>query len=132
MDSPHSPSGASNPIASSPWQRIAEGADFHALLRAKARFIVTATLFFLLCYFALPVLTGYWPDLMGRKVMGQFSLAYVFALTQFPMAWLLAAAYLRAAAKFDRDAAAILARHQSMLAKASTDSLAASREAQGQ
>ncbi|MCW5964481.1 MAG: DUF485 domain-containing protein [Bryobacterales bacterium] len=99
------------PPADSPWQRIADGDDFRSLLRAKTRFIVAGTAFFLIYYFALPVLTGYWPELMGQKVLGPFSLAYVFALTQFPMAWLLAAAYLRAAAKFDRDAAAILARH---------------------
>lgn len=101
----------SAPPADSPWQRIADGGDFKALLRAKTRFIVAGTSFFLVYYFALPVLTGYWPGLMGQKALGPFSLAYVFALTQFPMAWLLAAAYLRAAAKFDRDAAAILARH---------------------
>ncbi len=95
----------------SPWQRIAAGEDFRALLRAKKRFIVAGTTFFLVYYFALPVLTGFWPELMGQKAMGHFSLAYVFALTQFPMAWLLAAAYLRAASKFDRDAAAVIARH---------------------
>jgi uncharacterized membrane protein (DUF485 family) len=100
-----------HPGSPSPWQRIADGDDFRALLRARTRFIVAATLFFLVYYFALPILTGFWPQLMARKVMGPFSLAYLFALTQFPMTWLLAAAYLRAAAKFDRDAATILARH---------------------
>jgi uncharacterized membrane protein (DUF485 family) len=94
------------------WDSIAAGADFRALLRAKTRFIVAATLFFLGYYFALPILSGYFPGLMGRKVIGQFSLAYVFALSQFPMAWLVAALYLRAAARFDRDAAAILSRRQ--------------------
>ncbi|MCC6265431.1 MAG: DUF485 domain-containing protein [Bryobacterales bacterium] len=94
------------------WDSIAAGADFQALLRAKTRFIVAATLFFLGYYFALPLLSGYMPDLMSRKVIGQFSLAYVFALSQFPMTWLVAALYLRAAARFDRDAAAILSRRR--------------------
>lgn len=46
---------------------------------------------------------------MGAKVLGSFSLAYLFALSQFPMAWLIAGLYLRAAGRFDRQAAAILA-----------------------
>jgi uncharacterized membrane protein (DUF485 family) len=108
--SPTQPARADHRPAPSPWQQIAAREDFQALLRAKTRFIVAGTLFFLVYYFALPIMTGYLPELMERKVAGHFSLAYVFALTQFPMAWLLAAAYLRAAAQFDRDAAAIIAR----------------------
>jgi len=111
-----SPDAAENARASSPppsgWDRIAVGADFQALLRAKSRFIVAATIFFLAYYFALPILSGYAPGLMSRKVIGQFSLAYVFALSQFPMAWIVAALYLRASSRFDRDAAAVLARHK--------------------
>lgn len=90
------------------WDRMSSSASFQALLRAKRRFIVPATLFFLVYYFALPLLTGYAPALMERKVLGHFSLAYVFALTQFPVAWIVAALYLRAASRFDRAAAAIL------------------------
>lgn len=102
----------SSGVASSlQWEEIASGADFRLLLSSKTRFIVGATAFFLAYYFALPVLSGYWPDLMKTKVIGHFSLAYVFALSQFPMAWLVAALYVRAASRFDREAAAILARH---------------------
>jgi uncharacterized membrane protein (DUF485 family) len=82
---------------------------FRRLQSAKRRFIVPATLFFLVYYFTLPVLTGYWPEGMGRKVLGHFSVAYLFALSQFPMAWLIAGLYLRAATRFDRQAAEILA-----------------------
>lgn len=110
------PSHDDRPPAS-PWQQIADREDFRSLIRAKIKFIVAGTIFFLVYYFALPILTGYWPELMSRKVAGHFSLAYVFALSQFPMAWLLAAAYVRAASKFDRDAAAIIT--ESIPAKAS-------------
>lgn len=99
------------PTGAPPWNQIASGEDFHDLLRSKARFIVSGTAFFLVYYFALPILTGYWPEWMSQKVFSHFSLAYVFALTQFPMAWILAGAYLRAASRFDRDAARIVARH---------------------
>ena len=84
------------------WQRLAATAQFKALLKAKARFIVPATIFFIVYYFSLPLLVGYAPQLMARKVFGVVNVAYLFALSQFFMAWLLAWAYVRAAARFDR------------------------------
>jgi uncharacterized membrane protein (DUF485 family) len=84
------------------WQRLAATDEFKALLKAKAKFVVPATIFFIVYYFSLPLLVGYAPELMARKVLGVINVAYVFALSQFLMAWLLAWAYVRAAARFDR------------------------------
>jgi uncharacterized membrane protein (DUF485 family) len=84
------------------WQRLAATTEFKALLKAKARFVVPATIFFIVYYFSLPLLVGYAPQLMARKVFGVINVAYLFALSQFLMAWLLAWAYVRAAARFDR------------------------------
>ena len=89
------------PTASANWERVAVMAEFKALLAAKLKFIVPATVFFLVYYFALPILVGYAPHLMETKVLGVVNLAYVFALSQFFMAWILAALYLRAAGRFD-------------------------------
>ena len=89
------------PTASANWERVAVMAEFKALLAAKLKFIVPATIFFLVYYFALPILVGYAPRLMETKVLGVVNLAYVFALSQFFMAWILAALYLRAAGRFD-------------------------------
>jgi uncharacterized membrane protein (DUF485 family) len=83
------------------WQEIAASAEFKNLIRAKLRIVIPATLFFIIYYFALPVLVGYAPALMERKVLGNLNLAYVFALSQFFVAWAIAALYLRAAARFD-------------------------------
>jgi uncharacterized membrane protein (DUF485 family) len=83
------------------WNRIAEGEGFRRLLAAKRRFVVPASVFFVVYYFALPVLVGYFPGLMSRKVWGPVNLAYLFALSQFLMAWLLAWVYVRAARRFD-------------------------------
>ena len=91
------------------WARVAAADEFRALVRAKLRFIVPATVFFLAYYFALPVLVGYAPGLMGKKVLGVVNLAYLFALSQFFMAWILAAVYLRAAGRFDEMAARLSA-----------------------
>jgi uncharacterized membrane protein (DUF485 family) len=71
------------------------------MVRAKLRFIIPATIFFVAYYFALPVLVGYAPGLMSTKIFGVVNIAYIFALSQFFMAWIIAALYIRAAAKFD-------------------------------
>jgi uncharacterized membrane protein (DUF485 family) len=94
------------------WDRVAATAEFRQLLASKRKFIVPATVFFVVYYFALPVLVGYAPGLMDRKIIGVINLAYLFALSQFFMAWTIAALYVRAAAKWDAMAARILARLQ--------------------
>jgi uncharacterized membrane protein (DUF485 family) len=90
------------------WNQVAVREDFRALIAAKLRFIVPATLFFVVYYFALPLLVGYAPGLMKKEVIGAVNLAYLFALSQFVMAWGLAAWYLRAAGRFDAMAHGII------------------------
>ena len=90
------------------WERVAAAPEFARLLKAKVAFIVPATIFFLVYYFALPVLVGWFPELMRRRV-GPVNLAYLFALSQFFMAWIVAFLYVRKAAQFDAQAAALLA-----------------------
>jgi uncharacterized membrane protein (DUF485 family) len=84
------------------WKAVARMPEFKTLLSIKKRFVVPATLFFVLYYFALPVLVGYAPGLMATKIMGVVNIAYLFALSQFFMAWIIAALYLRAASRFDK------------------------------
>ena len=92
------------------WNAIAASEPFKQLVRAKRRFIIPATLFFVVYYFALPYLVGYHPELMERKVWGEMNWAYLFALSQFFMAWILAAIYVVVAAGWDRKGIAVLAR----------------------
>ena len=92
------------------WDRLAASAEFKALLKAKAKFVVPATVFFIVYYFSLPLLVGYAPQLMARKVFGIVNVAYLFALSQFFMAWLIAWAYVRAASRFDKMARDVIER----------------------
>jgi uncharacterized membrane protein (DUF485 family) len=87
---------------SAEWKRIAAVPEFRALISAKRRFIVPAFVFFCVYYFALPLLVGWAPALMRTRVLGPVNLAYLFALSQFFMAWIVAILYIRAAARFDR------------------------------
>ena len=95
-------------VAVADWDRLAALAEFKALLAAKRRFIVPATVFFIVYYFALPVLVGYAPRLMAAKVFGVVNVAYLFALSQFFVAWIIALLYVRAASRFDTMARAIV------------------------
>jgi uncharacterized membrane protein (DUF485 family) len=90
------------------WEKLAASDRFRNLLKAKRQFIVPAMIFFIVYYFALPVLIGYARPFMEKRVLGPVNLAYLFALSQFFMAWIIAALYVRAAARFDKMAAGVI------------------------
>jgi uncharacterized membrane protein (DUF485 family) len=92
----------------STWDKIAESREFQDLMATKKVFIVPAFIFFVVYYFALPVLVGYAPQFMSTKVIGEVNLAYLFALSQFFVAWIIAGLYVKAANNFDRLAKDIL------------------------
>jgi uncharacterized membrane protein (DUF485 family) len=83
------------------WIAAERSPEFRELVRRKRSFVIPATVFFMTWYFGFIVLTGYAPDFMGREFIADgLTVGYVLALTQFVMAWGLAAWYLR---KADRD-----------------------------
>ena len=96
-------------LSTQEWDRIAATEEFKNLISAKIRFILPAVIFFIVYYFALLVLVGYAPGLMETRVFGVVNLAYLFALSQFFMAWILAAIYVKKAGKFDAMAQGISA-----------------------
>lgn len=93
------------------WAALEAKPEFRALLARKARFIIGSTIFFVAYYFSLPILVGYFPGLMKKEVLGRINIAYLFALSQFFMAWALAFIYTRKAAQWDKEAAAVVQGH---------------------
>ena len=89
------------------WDALAEEPEFRALVRKRRRFVVPATIFFVLYYLALPVSVGFAPEVMSRPLIGPLTAAYCFALSQFAMAWILLAVYLVRSRSFDLQAARI-------------------------
>lgn len=87
---------------STEWDRIASSREFTDLMSTKKVFIIPAFVFFTVYYFLLPVLVGYAPSFMSIKIGRVINIAYLFALSQFFMAWLLAWLYVRAANNFDK------------------------------
>lgn len=91
------------------FQRIARMPAYKEMIAKKMRFVIAATIFFVIYYFALPISVGYFPEAMKTPVLGVINAAYLFALSQFFMAWILAWMYMRFALKFDRETDRILA-----------------------
>ncbi len=89
------------------WDSLAEEPEFRALVKRRRRFVIPATLFFVLYYLALPVSVGFAPRAMSRPLIGPLTAAYCFALSQFAMAWILLAVYLVRSRNFDLQAARI-------------------------
>jgi uncharacterized membrane protein (DUF485 family) len=105
-----SPAAASASGGQSQWDRVAAMDEFKQLLKTKTKFVVPATIFFIVYYFLLPYLVGYHPRLMDKRVWGKVNIAYLFALSQFFVAWLIAWLYVRAARRFDESADRIMAK----------------------
>jgi uncharacterized membrane protein (DUF485 family) len=77
---------------------VAKDPEMVELEHRHSRFVWPATAFFLIYYMALNVLAGTSPDLMGTKLFGEFTFGYLFALSQFVMAFVVAWVYSRWAA----------------------------------
>jgi uncharacterized membrane protein (DUF485 family) len=80
-------------------EAIGKDPEMVELERRHTRFVWPVTIFFLVYYMALNILAGTSPDLMGKKLFGEFTFGYLFALSQFVMAFVVAWVYSRWAAR---------------------------------
>ena len=112
----HERTGAEE-AAQADWAAIEADPDFNKLLKAKAAFVAPATAVFVIYYFARPIGAGWFPKVMEARVWGAVNVAYLFALSQFFMAWILAFLYVAVAAGWDRQSVALLAKFRSREAK---------------
>jgi uncharacterized membrane protein (DUF485 family) len=93
------------------WEGIERTDEFKTLVRTRWRFVLPATVFFLVYYFLLPILNGTQTAFMRQEVIGHVNVAYLFALSEFVMAWVLAGLYIRQANRvFDGLVARVLER----------------------
>ena len=100
------PETATKPASDDVWEHVA-GMDEFRLLLIAAEFVIPAVITFVVYYFLLPISVGYFPQFMDKRI-GPVNLAYLFALSQFFVAWLIAALYVRGARKFDDFGARIM------------------------
>ncbi|MBV8222002.1 MAG: DUF485 domain-containing protein, partial [Candidatus Eremiobacteraeota bacterium] len=88
-------------ISQAEWEKLSQDSDFQELYKEKVRTIVPLTIFFIVYYFALPVSVGYFPTVMETKVIGDINIAYLFALSEFAMTWIVTAIYVNLAKRWD-------------------------------
>ncbi|WP_286184724.1 DUF485 domain-containing protein [Bacillus sp. SD075] len=81
--------------------KIVQSQSFQELLRKKRNFIVPLSIFFIVFYFTLPILTSY-SKVLNSNALGPISWAWVFAFAQFIMTWTLCILYSKKAATFDQ------------------------------
>ncbi len=84
------------------WDRIAGSKEFQDLLAVKKLFIIPAFVFFFAFYLGLLILVGYAPGWMSTPVIGSVNVAYLLALAQFLVGWIIAWLYVKASSKFDK------------------------------
>ncbi len=82
------------------WTRIPRTTAFRELVRTKRAFVIPAIGFFVVFYFAFPVLIGL-TSVLEAKVIGAMNLAYIYAYAQFAMILILAHLYLAKAKQWD-------------------------------
>lgn len=82
------------------WERVARTSAFQELMQRKKKFIIPATIFFLVFYLGLPVLAGF-TTILNATVVGALTWAYVYAFAQFAMTWTVLHLYVSQANKWD-------------------------------
>jgi uncharacterized membrane protein (DUF485 family) len=85
------------------WAAIDADPRFQELHQKKKTFIWALMIASMIYYFLLPVIGGYFPHIFSVEVWGPVNIGILFALSQFVVAWLIAAIYAaRANREFDR------------------------------
>lgn len=97
-----------NPTHEPNWSAIAAMPEFKELLRAKRRFVIPSCVFFSLYYLTFLILVGWHAELLSKPLLGKVNGAYLFALSQFFMTWIMAYIYMYKANQFDKAAALLL------------------------
>lgn len=85
----------------SKYEKVVESKKFSDLISRKKKFIVPCTVFFLVFYFILPILTSY-STILNTTAIGDITWAWVFAIGQFIMTWTLLTIYMKKSAIFDK------------------------------
>ncbi len=89
-------------LAEPGWEAVARDPRFVALVSERRRFVVRATVFYCAYLLAYLVLVGVAKDFMATEVVGSISLAVLGGLSICLLAVVMAVAYVRRSARWDR------------------------------
>ena len=91
------------------WAAIDHDPRFQVLHKKKTTFLWSLMIFSIIYYFMLPIGAAYYQDLFKIKVWGPVNVGLLFALSEFVVAWSIAAIYARRANRdFDAMSAEIV------------------------
>jgi uncharacterized membrane protein (DUF485 family) len=91
------------------WAAIDADPRFQELHRKKLTFLWSLMIISVIYYFLLPIGAAYYQDLFKIKVWGPVNVGILFALSEFVVAWTIAAVYAKRANKeFDTMAQGII------------------------
>jgi uncharacterized membrane protein (DUF485 family) len=79
------------------WQAIEGSPEFQELVKARRSFLVPATIVFLVGAIGYLLLAAFAQGFMGKEILGGIPIAWVAALSQVLLTWLITWAYLRKA-----------------------------------
>lgn len=92
------------------FEKVQSSPDFKQFLSKKRKFLVPMTIFFMIFYFTLPILTSY-TTFLNNPAIGDISWVWLFAFSQFIMVWVLSGIYVKKASAFDKEAEEIIKEH---------------------
>jgi uncharacterized membrane protein (DUF485 family) len=90
------------------WQAIDNDPRFQTLHAKKTAFLMGLMIFSIVYYFLLPIGAAYFPGLFAKKIFGPVNFGILFALSEFIVAWGIAAFYTVKAKEFDAMAAELI------------------------
>jgi uncharacterized membrane protein (DUF485 family) len=79
------------------WRAVEALPEFQELVRARRSFLIPATIVFIVGAIGYLLLAAFDHGLMGKQVLGGIPFAWLAALTQVLLTWVLTWAYLRKA-----------------------------------
>jgi uncharacterized membrane protein (DUF485 family) len=77
------------------WAALAKIPKFVELHSRRRSFLLTLWCFGSLFFYLLPICAGYFPELMGTRILGRLNFGYFFCLFQFVVIWGIALCYAR-------------------------------------
>jgi uncharacterized membrane protein (DUF485 family) len=77
------------------WSAIEDSSEFRELIHRRRAFLVPATIAFLGVFFVYLILASFAPGVMGTQIVDGLPLAWLAAMTQVLLTWIVAWAYLR-------------------------------------
>lgn len=89
------------------YDKIAAQQSFKNLVKRKNGFLWSITVFFLVAYMILPILTSY-TDILHQEAFGGISWVWIYAAGLFIMTWVLCHLYVAKANSYDKEAQAII------------------------